>query len=190
MYIPKAFEISDEKVIHEFIRQRSFGQLISSVNGRLFSSHIPFLLSADATHVYAHLAKQNPQWSGLAGQEVLLTIQGEHGYISPSWYETPGVPTWNYEAVHIYGYCRIIDDLSILKDILGELTEKYEAKLEVPWEKNYRSEMLNAIIGIKLSITEIQCKFKMSQNKSSEDRDKIRHSLTSAGQYDLAKLIR
>ena len=34
-------------------------------------------------------------------------FQGPHSYISSSWYENEEVPTWNYQAVHIYGKASI-----------------------------------------------------------------------------------
>ena len=47
MYIPRHFEIIDKDEIFAFIESNAFGQLVSSVEGRLFSTHMPFLLSGD-----------------------------------------------------------------------------------------------------------------------------------------------
>lgn len=96
MYIPKHFEITDVDEIFDFIADNSFGQIISNVGEKVFSSHIPFLISEDKTKIIGHLAKQNPQHIELDDQEVLVTLQGPHDYISPSWYVGSGVPTWNY----------------------------------------------------------------------------------------------
>ncbi len=43
-----------------------------------------------------------------------MTLQGPHDYISPSWYSSPGVRTWNYQPVHFYGKCSVFDDTAIL----------------------------------------------------------------------------
>jgi len=61
MYIPKHFEIADKDEIFSFIKENAFGQLISHVDGQLFSSHIPFLASDDNNSLNCHIAKQNPQ---------------------------------------------------------------------------------------------------------------------------------
>ena len=45
MYIPQDFEVTDRKEILAFIEANAFGQLISTVEGRLFSSHILFVVS-------------------------------------------------------------------------------------------------------------------------------------------------
>ena len=103
MYIPKHFNVSDKEEILAFIKGNSFGQLISLVEGKLFSSHIPFLFRGENQSLLCHVAKNNPQWENIEGQEVLITFQGPHDYVSPSWYSSPGVPTWNYQSVHIYG---------------------------------------------------------------------------------------
>lgn len=95
MYIPKPFQVEDKNEIFRFVEANAFGQLISNLDGRPFSTHLPFWLSKDKTHVFAHLAKQNPQLKSMDGQEVLITLEGSHDYISPSWYDSAGVPTWN-----------------------------------------------------------------------------------------------
>lgn len=190
MYIPKHFEVTDQEEIFSFIEANSFGQLISSVDSRLFSSHIPFLVSADRTKIIAHIAKQNPQHLGLNNQEALITLQGPHDYISPSWYNTKGVPpTWNYQAVHIYGQCKVFDDTNRLKEIVESLTNKYESSLKVPWSPDYNASMLKAIIGIEITINEVQCKYKLSQNRSTQDQSQVVDQLKSQRSNKLANAM-
>ena len=171
MYIPKHFDIEDREEWIRFIEANAFGQLISNdENGRPFSSHVPFLLSEDKLTIRGHLARQNPQCLSADGQEVLVSLQGPHAYVSPSWYQAPGVPTWNYQALHIYGVCRFTSDVEKIKTIVDSLTEKCEAGFDQPWQAEYRSAMLGAICGFDIEISEIQCKYKLSQNRSDEDR--------------------
>ena len=170
MYIPKHFIVTDKEEILGFIKLNAFGQLISLVKGKLFSSHIPFLLSYDNQSLICHVAKSNPQWESIEGQEVLVTFQGPHDYVSPSWYSSPGVPTWNYQSVHIYGKPHLITEFEQLASIVNELTGIYESALEKPWKPEYKNSMLNAIIGIEIKITDVQCKYKLSQNRSKNDR--------------------
>lgn len=170
MYIPKHFNVTDKEEISGFIKANAFGQLISLVKGKLFSSHIPFLFSNDNQSLICHVAKSNPQWESIENQEVLVTFQGPHDYVSPSWYSSPGVPTWNYQSVHIYGKPHLIAELEQLSSIVNELTGIYESALEKPWKPEYKSSMLNAIIGIEIIITDVQCKYKLSQNRSKNDR--------------------
>ena len=190
MYIPRHFEVTDDDQIFAFIEANGFGQLISSVQGKLFSSHIPFLLSSDKQKLVGHLAKQNPQHSDIDTQSVLVTLQGPHAYISPSWYRSPGVPTWNYQAVHIYGVCQVFDDREKLKILVESLTEKYESSFQVPWQPDYKASMLGAIIGIEITIDEIQGKFKLSQNRPAKDKQRVIEQLSKSGSASLARAMR
>ena len=190
MYIPSHFEITDPEEILVFIDQNGFGQLVSTSQGKLCCTHMPFFLSEDNSKLVGHLAKPNPQHADLDGQEVLVTLQGPHDYISPSWYETSDVPTWNYQAVHIYGNCRVFDDAEKLAEVVDTLTAKYEAAFSSPWQPDYRVSMLNGIIGVEISISEIQCKYKLSQNRSSQDRGNVADQLDSRGSHDLARAMR
>ena len=190
MFIPKSFKISDEKEIASFIEANTFGQLISSKDGRLLSSHIPFLVSEDKTKLIGHLAKMNPQAQDIENQEVLITLQGAHDYISPSWYETLGVPTWNYQAVHIYGKCKTFDEPESLKEVVDTLTDKYESGFEQPWQPNYKASMLGAIIGFEVEITDIQAKYKLSQNRSDQDRKQVIEALENIGSTELVRAMK
>jgi len=190
MYIPRHFEVTNDDQIFAFIKDNGFGQLISSVQGKLFSSHIPFLLSSDKQKLVGHLAKQNPQHSDIDTQSVLVTLQGPHAYISPSWYRSPGVPTWNYQAVHIYGVCQVFDDREKLKILVESLTGKYESSFQVPWQPDYKASMLGAIIGIEITIDEIQGKFKLSQNRPAKDKQRVIEQLSKSGSASLARAMR
>lgn len=190
MYIPKHFKITDEAEIFAFIEKNAFGQLISNVQGRHFSTHLPFLVSADRTRLYAHLAKPNPQLAEIEGQEALVTFSGPHGYISPSWYDTPGVPTWNYQVVHVYGQCKIINQPDEIKAIVENLTQKYEAGYQSPWQTEYPAAMLNAITGVEIDISEIQAKFKLSQNRPAQDQKQIIQQLAKSGSNELADTMK
>jgi transcriptional regulator len=190
MYIPRHFEVTDDDQIFAFIEANGFGQLISSVQGKLFSSHIPFLLSSDRLKLVGHLAKQNPQHTDIDNQEVLVSLQGPHSYISPSWYNYPGVPTWNYQAVHIYGVCQVFDDREKIKLLVDSLTGKHESSFQNPWQPDYKDSMLGAIIGIEVSIDDIQCKYKLSQNRPARDRKRVIEQLEKSGSISLARAMR
>jgi len=186
MYIPKHFNVTDKEEIIAFIKGNSFGQLISLVEGKLFSSHIPFLFSEENQALLCHVAKNNPQWDNIEGQEILVTFQGPHDYVSPSWYSSPGVPTWNYQSVHIYGMPKIITEKEKLGSIVNEITGIYESALEKPWEPEYKESLLNAIVGIEINITDIQCKYKLSQNRPVEDRMQIIEEHRKRGSSELS----
>ena len=186
MYIPKHFNVSDEESIRNFIEENSFGQLISTHEGSLASTHMPFLYDAQNRKLLGHLAKANPQWQQIQSQHVLVTMQGDHAYVSPSWYESAGVPTWNYQALHLEGVAENFDDPERLKFVVDALTNKHESAYSAPWKPDYAASMLHGIVGIEISITSIQCKFKLSQNRSESDQTSVRDRLAESGHNALA----
>jgi len=190
MYIPKQFKVNDRDEIFSFAQANAFGQLVSHVENKLFSTHMPFLFSQDKTSVFGHLAKQNPQHIELDDQEVMITLEGPHDYISPSWYSSAGVPTWNYQAVHIYGRANTFTELDRLKDIVDTLTTKYESAFEQPWKPEYKAAMLNAIVGVEIHISDIQCKYKLSQNRPSKDQAQVIEQLERLGSDKLAQAMK
>jgi transcriptional regulator len=99
------------------------------------------------------------------------------------------VPTWNYQAVHIYGRCGVLRSTEELQEIVHALTAKYEAGYENPWQPVYKPSMLGAIVGFEVTITEIQCKYKMSQNRSVQDRLQVIERLKAVGSSKLAELM-
>ena len=190
MYLPEHFTVSEQDEIFAFIEANAFGQLISIDEQRPFASHLPFLIAEDRKTLRCHLARQNPQWRHLGEQRVLITFLGPHDYISPSWYQNPGVPTWNYQAVHIYGRCRVFEEVAALAELVDTLSERYESGFEKPWKPQYREAMLKAIIGVEITIDEIQCKYKLSQNRSVADQQGVVDQLQQNGSQALAEAMR
>ena len=190
MYLPDHFKISEAEEIFSFLDANAFGQLVSKHDDRFVVSHLPFLISTDRKHLHCHLARQNPQWRQLEGQQLLVTFQGPHDYVSPSWYQSPGVPTWNYQAVHVYGSCRVFDGASELATLVEALSARYESAFENPWEPQYRDAMLTAIVGVEISIDEILCKYKLSQNRSVADQQGVIDRLEELGSESLVRAMR
>ncbi|MBV8380065.1 MAG: FMN-binding negative transcriptional regulator, partial [Paucibacter sp.] len=94
--------------------------------------------------------------------------------------------TWNYEAVHVHGRLRAIDDREWLRAFVTELTRTHEAARPAPWAvadapTDYIDTMLGAIVGIELTITRIEGKRKLSQNRAAEDRAGVVAGLRATG---------
>lgn len=189
MYTPTHFSVSDSARLAAFIDDNAFGTLVTVVDGRPEASHIPFLFDAERSVLRAHVAAGNPQAEQLAiVREVLVMFQGPHGYISPSWYEQSDVPTWNYTTVHIYGRPEIVEDDAEVADIVDSLTRKYEARFAKPWQPTYDARLLKAIVGFRIHVTEMQGKFKLSQNRSAQDRANVIRELEASGRESDAAL--
>ena len=193
MYIPSHFRESDERVLADFIDAYSFGTLVSIAQGVPFASHLPFLHDREGCTLHAHVARANPQWQHFATHpDVLVMFQGPHGYVSPTWYAEPGVPTWNYTAVHVYGRARVLDDGAATARHVEKLAARFERGSASPWVPDYDPRRLAGIVGIEIAVMEIQGKFKLSQNRSAEDRAAVVARLEARGGDEstaLAKLV-
>jgi transcriptional regulator len=133
-----------------------------------------------------HMARANRQWQdfGEAG-EALVIFQGDHGYVSPSWYEThPSVPTWNYLAVHAYGFPRLIEDAERVRETLRALVTRYEAGFDEPWPMDlpddYLRKMIGGIVVFEIPLTRLEGKFKLSQNRPVADRRRVIATLAAS----------
>ncbi|TAJ78345.1 MAG: FMN-binding negative transcriptional regulator [Gallionellaceae bacterium] len=182
MYIPEHFAETDLPRLHEFMRQHSFATLVTQHDGLPFASHLPLLLErSTGTHgtLLGHMARNNEQWRDFAdGAEVLVIFQGAHAYVSPSWYEPNpmSVPTWNFTAVHAYGKARILSEDELLAT-LHQLVDENERAFASPWKLEFtqamRERMLGAIVGFEIGLNRIEGKFKLSQNRSGQDRKNV-----------------
>ncbi len=176
MFIPKYFKVTDFNEIVEFVQSNSFGTLVTTEQGKPIATHIPLELNKIGTDYYitGHMAYGNPQWKTLVECESVLVIyQGAHAYISSSWYAHENVPTWNYQAVHVYGTASILNKDELKQD-LSMLLQKYEKHRENPvlWDKLSPSMLekeIKGIVGFKIKIQEIQAAYKLSQNRNRAD---------------------
>ncbi len=182
MYIPKAFLEDDISTLHAFMRDYSFATLVTQHNGVPYATHLPFLLDAGRGPrgtLLAHMARANPQWHDFdETQEVLVMFQGPHTYISPSWYEVElSVPTWNYAVVHAYGRPRLVEEQNDVYNLLKTLIETHESHFEKPWPfqlpDDYVQKMIRGTVSFEIQITRLEGKFKMSQNRTASEREKV-----------------
>lgn len=183
MYIPVSNRVEDPNKINAFIHAHGFGTLITNGGGKTVASHLPVLFDEKANVLRSHMARANEQWKHF-GDEVLCIFHGPHAYISPSWYEQQHtVPTWNYAVVHVYGKPSLVDEAE-LKQIVLDTTAKFESAMPTPWKMPLSEEeigaMLKAIVGFRIEITGVEAKFKLGQNRSSEDQAKMLRNLQAA----------
>ncbi len=199
MYIPQRYQVSDDAVIDAFIRAHGFAMLVTAGPGGIMASHIPVELDHDAAGarlLRGHFSKANAQWKQLeetAG--AMVAFLGPHTYISPTWYDHPNVPTWNYQAVHVYGTVRAIHGAEALHPDLRALAEHYEpAGTQGPrfdldaMPADLRAAEIRGIVGFELRVTRVDAAFKLSQNRHAADRARIVTELDARGD-DASKAI-
>jgi transcriptional regulator len=112
---------------------------------------------------------------------------GPDAYVSPSWYSSKlehgkVVPTWNYVAVHAYGPVEFFEDADRLLEVVTRLTNLHEQPRAKPWAVTDAPETfirahLKGIVGLRLPVTRLEGKRKMSQNRSEADRRGVAEGL-------------
>ena len=188
MYIPKHFKVTTVEEIQGFIQENSFGTIVTTEQGKPIATHLPMRLSKkeDEYYITGHMAYGNPQWKTFEFRDdVLVMFQGPNAYISSSWYGHEEVPTWNYQAVHVYGKASILDEEELIED-LTIMLEKYEKNRENPvlWDKlspDFLENQLKGIVGFKIKVGEIQAAYKLSQNRNEADYMNIIDQLQNEG---------
>lgn len=182
MYIPTAFREGDRETLLAFMRANSFAIVVSMIDGVPFATHIPVSIEerGDAVVLTGHVAKANPHvqaFSPDGNAPSLVIFSGPHAYVSPSAYEArESVPTWNYIAVHAVGVMKSIrfaDSPESVNAMLDEMIKQYDAPYLAQWRSlpdKYRSGMMNGVVGFEMPVTQLEGKFKLSQNRSAHDQ--------------------
>ena len=199
MHVPHAFRI-DRAASLEFAAARGFGMICAVANGRPVASHVPFHLGYaqdGSPRAVFHLARHNPL-AALAGSESwLLAVQGDDAYVSADWYASPHqVPTWLYQAVHLSGPVEAMSS-DALAEHLDDLSERFESGLapKPPWTMARmpaarRDGMMRAIVGLVMTVENIEGSFKLNQHKSDADHVAVMAALglqTSPGAQAIAR---
>jgi transcriptional regulator len=190
-------------VIDQFMADQGASELVTWDGSDLCAALIPFVFDpAVGEHgaLIGHLARKNGHWKRPVVGEALVIVLGPDAYISPSWYAsklTHGrvVPTWNYVKAHVYGNLVVHDDREWVGAQARRLTARHEATEQEPWSvddapRRFIRGQLEGIVGVKLVISRVEGKAKLSQNRSREDIATVITGLTARGDHESASLVR
>ncbi|MDH6214059.1 FMN-binding negative transcriptional regulator [Streptomyces pseudovenezuelae] len=198
----EVFRVDDPGWIRDLARAHPWATLISHTPDRgLIVSHLPVLVDnsqeceGDSDLVLrGHLARTDAAKHELGSHEVVVMLQGPHGYISPSWYgETPHVPTWNFTVLHVHGRPELLDP-SDTYDVLSATVDHFEDRLPEPWRlarvESYAHRIAAAVTGFRLPASRVTAKAKLSQDEREEVVLRLAEALESGGPYASPELAR
>ncbi|MEW6083173.1 MAG: FMN-binding negative transcriptional regulator [Chloroflexota bacterium] len=175
MYTPKLYREEDRAKIIEFLRQNEFAILVTFDGGKPAASHLLMEIVEEGGRLFVngHMSKANLLWKTFAkNAEVLVIFHGPHTYISPTWYNHVNVPTWNYQAVHVYGKPRIVDNYDEAYQILKRLIDRHEAVSHYQMETlplDFVQKEIKGVVAFQIEVTSIEANYKLSQNRNDED---------------------
>ena len=193
MYIPKHFEGSEVEG-REIMKAHSWALLTTAdESGAPLCTHLVLQWEDDGNHgtLIGHMARANDHWKLFArGVPSLALFWGPHAYVSPTWY-TPGpkVPTWNYVTVHAYGRPEVVAATPAVLMVLTKLAAQYEGSGADAWGLGRlppgNAEMqTKGIVAFRMSITRLETKIKLSQNRDLEDRKRVIEKLEASDNQD------
>lgn len=203
MYVPPAFRV-DRATCLAFTAARGFGLACAYDGDKPIASPVPFHIEygSDGTPLLCfHLARHNPLIAHADGVTPwLFAVNEADAYVSPDWYVSPDqVPTWLYRSVHMTGAVKIMTGQQ-LPDHLNQASARFENDLapKKPWTVDKMSPgrleaMMKAIVGLVMTIEEVEGSFKLNQHKSDADHVAVTRALalqTSAGAGILSDAMR
>jgi transcriptional regulator len=203
LYVPKSFEAPSQEAMHDVICRYPLATVVTQGEAGLTANHLPTTLEqgiGPLGSLRCHVARSNSMWRECSADTHALAIfQGPDCYVSPNWYPSKGetgevVPTWNYIVVHAHGNIRIIDDRDWLLSQVDKLTQHHESTFPRPWSlsdapDDYVEKMLKSIVGLEFTITRLEGKWKLSQNRSEPDRAGVVAGLRQQNATVMADLV-
>jgi transcriptional regulator len=192
-----SFAMTDVAELRRLVDENPWTTLVSGTDQGLVASHYAVLLDEDRDDltVVGHVGKPDDLIHGLGERELLVVVQGPHGYISPGWYgDVQSVPTWNFVSAHLTGIPEILSAEENLR-VLDRLVARFEEGMPHPrmlWERPndaaYVERLERGTVGFRLTPTRMVAKRKLSQNKSAEVVETIIAELSADGPHANAAL--
>jgi transcriptional regulator len=192
MYVPHHFAVEDSDEIRALVHDIHVGQLVTvGPDGAPDASLLPVLWEGD--EVVVHLARANEHWRRITdGGPGLVVVTGPDAYITPRWYASKRehgrvVPTWNYSVVQLSGPVTVHDDPEWVRTAVTRLTDRQEGRTADgdAWQvgdapERFVAGQLRAIVGVSMTVTRVEAKAKLSQNRSDEDQHGVVEGLATS----------
>jgi transcriptional regulator len=197
MHIQDRYAMQPMADVRRLVQDHGWSVLVTAASGALQAAHVPCLLDRDhdlggnseQLVIVGHTARADPVSAALLSRhEVLLVLQGPHGYVSPAWYgEGVYVPTWNFMIAHVSGIPEPLEGEEAFS-VLERTVEHFEAARDHPWKLQgktleYARQIAPGTVPFRLRSVTVRAKAKLSQDKPREVRDRVIAALGEPGPY-------
>lgn len=196
MHPNAAFRHDDRALFETLIDEIGFGMVFATTPDGPRVAHVPLVWTGGGALQF-HLARGNALTRHLDGMTALAVVNGPDGYVSARWYDDADqVPTWNYVALEMEGRVRRLGDDGLIGQ-LEALTTRQESRVVggPAWTMDKMDttrlrQLTSGIVGFELEVQAWRPTFKLSQNKSAENRGRIAQALETQGATAIAALMR
>lgn len=185
-----SFALTDIGELRRLIDLNPWATLVSHTDEGLVASHYAVLLDEqrDDLTIVGHVGRPDDLIHGLGERELMVIVQGPHGYISPGWYgDVPAVPTWNFVSAHLSGVPELLSTAENLA-VLDRLVDRFESRMprprpmwQAPNDEAFVERLERGTTGFRLTPSRVVAKRKLSQNRSSEVVETIIAELSGDG---------
>lgn len=201
MYTPKHFQLDDPALQRQLVAEHPLALLVAA-NAQdpaapPLALHLPMVWAEEGGQSWleGHLARGNPHLACLAqGQALRLVFTGPDAYVSPSHYDSPlNVPTWNYMALEIEGTLQLVDEAMAKDRLLKRLIQPRDPAYIPQWlglPEDFQQRLLSAIVGLRVAVTSVQAKAKLSQNRAAGERQRLIEHFDAGASPAMARWMR
>jgi len=184
------YVVDDPAEVRRLVRENPWATIVSHTAEGMVASHYPVLLDEDepdAIVLLSHVGRPDEVAHELGRHEVLVIVQGPHGYVSPSWYpEGQVVPTWDHVTAHLWGVPELLDDAEnyeVLRDLVDHFERPVAEPRSLDLDEDGTRRLARGTVGIRVRVTRTDARLKLSQNKPPEVLDRIVAELEGDGPY-------
>jgi len=188
--------LTDPEEVRRLVRENPWATFVSHTANGLVASHYPVILEEDVEgiSIVSHFGRPDDQLHELGEHEILVIVQGAHGYVSPGWYDQGDfVPTWNHVTAHLYGTPEVLTAEENFR-ASGDLVEHFESRMPHPvlldTDEEAARRIAKGTVGLRLRVERFDARAKLSQNKAEHVVDRIVGELQSGENYSSPELAR
>jgi len=191
------YVLTDTDEVKRLVRENPWATFVSNTAAGLVASHYPVVLeetdgtltglSTSTISIVSHVGRPDETLHELGQHEMLMIIQGPHGYISPGWYANEDfVPTWNHVTAHLYGTPEILSDeenFRVLDDLVDHFEKQLPSPVSITLDEASSRRIAKGTVGLRLRVTRFDARLKLSQNKSDDVVERIVGALEGDGPF-------
>ena len=191
IYTPESFAAHDRAAVARLMHDYPFATVVTPAAPEPQVSHLPLLLVPGCEPhgmLIGHFARANPHWRQARDVRVdgdlpraarlCLALLVRCAGLDGADLELRGGPcAWHPRDCRGRHCAR--------RQVLDALVQRFEHARPDPWQfqmpERDRDAMVGAIVAFRLRIRRIEGKFKLSQNRSAEDRSRVAAALALEG---------